>query len=117
MAELIFERSTSGDGIQSGILKIVGEATVEHAEQIKQALLEGLNTVDRLQLDCEQVTELDFFAIQLFCSAHRTSVAWEKRLSFSGGRAGHLQRAIEASGFSRHVGCALCPDGERCLWT
>ncbi len=100
----------------SGTLKIAGEATVESVNQIRDALLERLKSMDEVLLDCEQVTGIDFFAIQLFCSAHRSSAAWQKRLVLSEPLGEKLAGAMAATGFARHRGCKQCPEGERCLW-
>lgn len=99
-----------------GLLRIEGEIRVEHAEELRQALLEGLEQYQHLQVDCEQVGTLDFFAVQLLCSAHRTSVARQKILTFSGTPSEPVRQAISATGFARHRGCSLCPKDVRCLW-
>lgn len=101
---------------QAAVLKVAGEATVEHAQQLQEALLDGLRRYRQLGLDCAAVREIDFFTIQMICSAHRTSVVWDKIFSFHGEPAAKVREAIAAVGFARHAGCALCPEHVRCMW-
>jgi anti-anti-sigma regulatory factor len=99
-----------------GRLKLSGEATIEQVGELRQALLEGLGELERLQVDCAEVTAIDFFTVQLLCSAHRTSVAWGKELTFAGAAPPAVEAGIRRTGFARHRGCSLCPSGVRCLW-
>lgn len=101
---------------QTAVLQLAGAATVENAQQLQQALLDGLRRYQRLGLDCGNVSEIDFFTIQMICSAHRTSVVWEKTLTFHGEPAATVRETIGAVGFARHAGCALCPEHVRCMW-
>ncbi len=101
---------------QTGILKIAGEVTVEDAAQLHQALLDGLNECGQLQIDCQAATGIDFFALQLLCSAHRTSIVRDKRLYFSGRLSATVAEGLRRIGFARQSGCSLCPASERCLW-
>lgn len=101
---------------QCAILKVVGEATVENAQPLQQALLEGLRSYRQLGIDCSAVSAIDFFAIQMLCSAHRTSVVWGKTFTFHGEQAATVQDTIQAVGFARHAGCAQCQDSARCMW-
>jgi hypothetical protein len=75
-----------------------------------------LGELERLQVDCTELSAIDFFSVQLLCSAHRTSVAWGKELSFAGAAPPEVEAGIRRSGFARHRGCSLCPPGVRCLW-
>lgn len=111
---LTLTREAAGEG--AGILKIAGEATIEHTAELRQALLDGLAQCQRLQLDCAAVSGIDFFVTQLLCSAHRTSIAWNKELSFHGGKPVAVEEGIRKVGFARHRGCSHCPPGVRCLW-
>lgn len=97
-------------------LRLEGEVSVEHAESLKAALLEGLESSQTLEIDCEKVTAMDFYAVQMLCSAHRTSVDRNRLLVFSGAPSQAVSQAIESSGFVRHRGCSLCPQSIRCLW-
>lgn len=101
---------------QAAVLKVAGEATVDHAQQLQEALLDGLRRYQQLGLDCSDVSAIDFFVIQMICSAHRTSVVWDKLFAFHGEPAAKVRETIHAVGFARHAGCALCPEHDRCMW-
>ena len=99
-----------------GILKLEGEVTIESAEQFREALLEGLRDKNHLMLNCDAVTNIDFFAIQMICSAHRSSVTWEKLFTWHGSPPPAVKKALQAAGFSRSHGCDLCPKDATCMW-
>lgn len=103
-------------GGSAAILKVAGEATVENARQLQESLLDGLRRFEQLEIDFGAVSAVDFFAIQLLCSAHRTSVVWNKTFSFHGEPSAIVRDTITAVGFARHAGCALCPEHVRCMW-
>jgi anti-anti-sigma regulatory factor len=111
---LNIEKETADNG--AVILKLIGDATVENADQLHQALLEGLRENKQLMVDCNKTTSIDFYAIQLLCSAHRSSVSWDKSLSFHGDPADQVKQAISSVGFERDYGCALCPENVTCMW-
>lgn len=98
------------------VLKLEGDATVEHAEQLQQALLEGLQNSEQLLVDCAQTTSIDFYAIQLLCSAHRSSVSWQKTLTFQGVPTDAVKQTIKNTGFQREHGCSHCPENVTCMW-
>jgi len=108
------QKQMTGEG--SAVLQLEGELSVESAEMLRAALLEGLREQDQLLLNCQQTTSIDFFVIQMLCSAHRTSVVQEKLLTWQGTIPAEVKKTIEALGFARLTGCDLCPDGVRCMW-
>ncbi len=112
---LNIHKEITADG--AAILKLEGDVTVEHSEQLQQMLLEGLLEHNHLMIDCEKVTSFDFFAIQMLCSAHRSSVSWNKLFTWHGSQPEKVTAAIQKAGFARHSGCNLCPDGVCCMWT
>lgn len=99
------------------IVKLVGEVTVENAEQLHQILLENLREQQQVMIDCEQMSSVDIFAVQLLCSAHRTSVSWNKLLTWHGTLPEVLTATITEAGFAQRRGCGLCPDGVFCIWS
>ena len=111
---LNIHKQSAGKG--SMILKLEGEVTVEQVGELQQVLLEGLTDQEQLLLDCEQVTGMDFYAIQMLCAAHRTSVVWKKSLVWQGTMPAVINEAIKKAGFARNHGCDLCPQNVRCMW-
>ena len=112
---LTIHKETTGQG--AAVLKLAGDVTVEDSEQLQQALLAELRDQDRLMLNCESATSFDFFAIQMLCSAHRTSISWNKLLTWQGSLPAVVMSAMQTAGFARHHGCNLCPDGVCCMWS
>lgn len=98
------------------ILRLKGALTVETTEILQKSLLMGLNENEELQLDGHGLQEIDFFGMQLLCSAHRTSVAWLKLLTWQGGMPERVRAMVEKVGFARQHGCSLCPDDVDCMW-
>lgn len=110
MLNLTIEKN--GDG--ESLLRIEGEATVEHGEELRDALLDGLNSNQVLRIDLAQTTAIDIFGIQLICSAHRSAVAWGKAMDFDGDPPEVAAHAFDAAGFARPQGCSACPDSKSC---
>ena len=100
----------------STTLDAVCDVLSEKHPELREELLKGLTEQEQVQIDCEKVTEMDFFAIQMLCSAHRTSVSWNKLLTWHGALPEVAENAIRRTGFARHHGCDLCPDGVCCMW-
>lgn len=111
-------RDTGSDGAL--VLHLSGAATVEQAEALRQALLETIEQAEQehqpLRISSVQVTEIDSFILQMFCSAHRTAVARQVLMTWDGSPAAAVMEVIRATGFIRHAGCSLCPDDQHCLW-
>jgi len=111
---LQIQKQTAGKGVV--VLTLAGEVSIESAGQLREELLRALMEQDHVQVDCEKVSDFDFFGIQMVCSAHRTSVAWKKLLTWHGKLPTVAEDAIRRTGFARHHGCDLCPDGICCMW-
>ncbi|MBF0507253.1 MAG: STAS domain-containing protein [Nitrospirae bacterium] len=107
-----FKTEYSGD---SGILTLDGDLTIERADELKKALIDGLAETDRLIVDLENVGEADLTCLQLLCSAHRMSVRLNKRLMLSEKRSEAFRNLCKTAGFQRHTGCVLDTQGS-CLW-
>jgi anti-anti-sigma regulatory factor len=105
-----FEKSGS-----SGVLTFSGKLTVEHVGAMRTALIQVLTDADNIEMDFSGVTEVDFFCLQLLCSAHRTSLRLNKRVNVVGSQPAKFRKTLEAAGYSRVTGCGL--DREHsCFW-
>ena len=107
-------RETAVDGTVT--LRFHGEMTIETAGEVREALLGALQDQQTVRLNCEEVTGIDFFGLQLLCSAHRTSVARKTLLVWDGARVPIIEEVVRNNGFSRHCGCSLCPQDIACMW-
>ncbi|MGD9947287.1 MAG: STAS domain-containing protein [Desulfobulbus sp.] len=99
------------------ILHLKGELTIETVIDLREALLEAFAEPQaKVQLDGHDLASIDFFGLQLLCSAHRTAIAQKKMLTWRKGRLSHLSDSVQLTGFSRHCGCTLCPPNVDCMW-
>jgi anti-anti-sigma factor len=103
------------DSGEVGILTLAGELTIERAVELKEALSKSLDEVSQLVLNLEKTAKVDLSALQLLCSAHRTSIRLNKHLSLAGNLSEPFERTVEEAGFFRRKGCGLSPD-KGCLW-
>lgn len=102
-------------GGNAGVLRLDGELTVRHAEEVKAVLMESLDQVDLVELKFTDVTEIDLSCLQLLCSACMTSYGSNKRLRPTGKYPGVVKEVVETAGFARHKGCTFDRD-KNCLW-
>lgn len=101
---------------EGSVLKLKGSWTVERARELKRALLDALNSGERIIIESQGITELDLSAMQLLCSAHRMSLRLGKHLSLHEQKSKPLKRMARDLGFARARGCHRAPL-ENCLWT
>lgn len=111
---LDIEQEVEGEGVL--VLRLRGALTVETVEMVQKALLLGLNDYNQVKVDGHGLEEVDFFGVQLLCSAHRTSIAWLKSLVWKDGMPEAVRTTAEKIGFARKQGCTLCPDDVDCMW-
>jgi anti-anti-sigma factor len=93
------------------ILTISGEMNVNHADELKSSLIESFKGVKEVIVNLEEINEMDLSAIQLLYSAYQTSKSLQKLLFIEGCSSEVLLRAVEDSGFKRHINC-LFRDGK-----
>jgi anti-anti-sigma regulatory factor len=106
------EMTRSGE---TNVLKLKGNWTIERATELKRVLLEILNSCERIIIDLEELTELDLSTVQLFCSAHRTSLKLRKHLAFHEKKPETFKRMVRDVGFVRTLGCHK-DSHKSCLW-
>ena len=107
-----FRIENSGD---AGTLTFDCDLTIDHAAEIKEALMIALGNTDSLVVNLENVNEVDITCLQLFCSAHRMSISLNKRMVLSEKRSKAFTGSCETAGFERHIGCELDTQNS-CLW-
>jgi anti-anti-sigma factor len=97
------------------ILTISGEMNVNHADELKSSLIESfkgvIKGVKEVIVNLQEINEMDLSAIQLLYSAYQTSKSLQKLLFIEGCSSEVLLRAVEDSGFKRHINC-LFRDGK-----
>jgi anti-anti-sigma factor len=101
--------------IETNVLKLKGSWTIERANEMKSVLLEMLNSCEHMVIDLEGLTDLDLSTMQLFCSAHRTSLRDGKQLALHERKPQSLKQIVREAGFARTIGCHKDPN-KKCLW-
>jgi anti-anti-sigma regulatory factor len=84
--------------------------TLRHADEIRKVLIKALIDADEVAITFRNVTDVDLSCLQLLCSAHRSAVRFNKRLSLAGSTPPIFQRSMEAAGYSRLTGCGFDQD-------
>jgi anti-anti-sigma regulatory factor len=100
---------------ERNVLKLKGSWTIERASELKRVLLEMLNSCEHMSIDLEELTDLDLSTMQLFCSAHRTSLRDGKQLALHEGKSQSVKQIVREAGFVRTLGCHKDPN-KKCLW-
>jgi anti-anti-sigma regulatory factor len=99
-----------------GILTLQGSFFGSQAGELRTHLARGLDRVNRLIVNCEQVTSLDMICLRLLCTAYRISHVLKKDFAFAGDRTALFRRAVEAAEHDHCSGAGReCETG--CLWT
>jgi ABC-type transporter Mla MlaB component len=106
------EREQSGN---TSWLRLKGRCTVEHAADLKAALVDALHSQEHLLVVLDEVNEIDLSFLQLLCSAHRTAITRNKCFALDGDLPEVFKRAVEGAGYCRVVSCLYGPD-TGCLW-
>ncbi len=106
-----FEKDASG---KQGTLMLIGELTIQCAGELKDSLIKSQEAVESLLLNLEGVEGADIPCLQLLCSAHRTAVRANKRLSFTGAIPLSFRQTVRDAGYAKGA-CRTDGDGS-CLW-
>jgi len=99
-----------------GILTLQGSLSGPQAEELRTHLVRGFDRVDRLIVNCEQVTSIDMGCLKLLCTAYRVSHVLKKDFALAGDRTALFRRAAKAAEYAHCPGAGQeCKTG--CLWT
>lgn len=98
-----------------GVLVLEGDLTVEHAGELRKALLDAFNSVRQVSFDLERVVSMDLSCLQLLCSAHRTASLTGKELLQIGDSSPGLKETVKSAGYPRSTGCTE-DMAKGCLW-
>lgn len=108
---------TTMEGPDTLILALQGDLTIENVADLRESLLAAYSEHQRqVRINGDGLSAIDFFGLQLLCSAHRTAVLKKKLLTWEGGRPPQISEAMRLTGFTRHCGCSLCPADVDCMW-
>lgn len=96
-----------------GLMTLSGDLNIQHAQSLRDALLEAVEKVSHLTLNLEQVSSADLSFTQILCATHRTLLAEGKTLAVAGNIPDAVRETVELTGFK---GCAAKNDNTG-LWT
>ena len=65
------------------ILTITGSVTIENINAVKKVLVDIIDQSDHVMVNIADITEVDVTFLQLLCSAHKSMISRNKRLSIS----------------------------------
>lgn len=94
MIDLERQKDTEGT-----VLQIAGEMTLEHAAELKQALLELMAEAGALRIDCAKVERVDLAGLQSLCAVTRAAAEQNRSLSIAVNGLAVFQQAFTATGF------------------
>jgi len=95
------------DGGTLGVLTLKGNLTPHAALSLRASLVHSLERVNRLVVNCEQVTAVDAVCLQVLCGAYRLSRIMHKDLTLAGNTMPALHKMASAAGQARCSGDAL----------
>jgi ABC-type transporter Mla MlaB component len=81
------------------VLQIKGEMTLEHAAELKLALLEFLTDAGELSIDCVKVERVDLSGLQLLCSVARSVSEQNRSITIAVDELPVFQQAFTNAGF------------------
>jgi len=96
----------------TGTLTLEGEMIVDHAEELKGIVLDALQHSGTLVLDLARISKVDLFGLQVLCSAHRSALKTDQKMSIHGEQPDAFRDAIHMAGFNCSVACVAdksCP--------
>lgn len=99
----------------AGTLMLSGEVTIHHVSDLKTALLEAFDSVERVTVDVSAATAVDVAGVQLLCACRRFSSVRNKQMCL------RLGDNTRFAGFLGEIGFPLsfiCDHGEndKCVW-
>ena len=97
------------------VVTLTGDATIDHAGALRDALADVVRRAERVEVDVAAVTGVHYPVLQTLCSAHRTCTEKDKLMSVNDQRSPSFADATATAGLDRHKGCPL-DRFSNCLW-
>ena len=96
------------------ILHLKGDLNIERSEALKNVLMEAVTQPKNVVIDLAEASEVSLSTLQLLCSAHRSALMKNKRLSLNS-RPTIFRDTVRIAGYRRHHGCKHDRNNS-CLW-
>jgi ABC-type transporter Mla MlaB component len=100
---------------ETRVLRLEGSWTVRRAHELKQILMDALESAESCVLELEDLEEADISFLQLLCATHRASLRLGKSVMIHDKRSVFLKQLVYDAGFKRNLGCHKDPR-VGCLW-
>jgi len=84
---------------EPGSILVVGQLRIEHASEIRDALLDAFKHADRVALTIERDAVADLSFLQVLCAAHRTALRENKKFELDSSAASGVQDMMREAGF------------------
>ena len=95
-------------------LRVKGTLSMAHVKDLRQTLLDSLDSTEHVIFMIEQVEDVSFACLQLLCSTCRTAFIMEKRFSIVPMQHKRFQMIFKHSGYLISDKCGF-KRGECCL--
>lgn len=99
-----------------GVLTFDGKMTQEHTQGLKAALMGAVESCEHLMVCLEGLVEADVSCMEVFCSAYRTALKLNKRLTLANVSVS-LRDFIRDNCSCPDIGCQCCNGTEQCFWS
>lgn len=96
-------------------LTLSGDLTINRISDIREEILNGLNSGEKISIQIENAIAVDASMLQLLCSAHRSAVGMNKRLELTWSNSPQFAQQLKDAGFVRHTGC-IFDCNQSCIW-
>jgi len=116
MSDVSVQVKPVSEELNSVGVKIIGPMNVSNVSTVLLRLLAAFEQADSVTIDLSGITEIDAAGLQLFCSAHRSSIFSNKEFKIIGQEQPEIWKAAAAMGCLRKSGCALDTE-HTCIWT
>lgn len=108
------EFTTEASGL--GVVILDGELTIDHAAGIRDLLIQALESAEKVTIRLRDITAADISCLQLLCSAHKTAVKSDKKITLDDGNSEIFRQTVADAGFARSRECQQDPYGS-CFWS
>ena len=100
----MFDAVVSGIN-ETGTLMLTGQLTIENIEQVREALLDAISQYKDICVKIDNLEQIDFSFIQLFCAAHKSAEHQGKTLLLIPPKnSGNFYESLRYAGFIPHAG-------------
>ena len=84
---------------KNGTLILEGEVTIQNVEDLKNALVDAINSAKQVTVDVSSTTAVDVAGVQLLCAGHRFSTSCGKKMDLCIGDNKRFADFLEEVGF------------------